>query len=285
MAMKEQQILSPGLRNFQLPNMTADLMRKTGPKSVGVCPCIPNVLRNPPISEGGQADTATAFNSSAARELEEIINTFAKSSNSLRREYGEDLLQSVMALQRVEVQKKNNRATINAQLLSRAISMAHAIVNERFQLLQNALEHGDSRVCWLKLGGLWPSVTPISLLEKLRSISKCDFGQGMKQSLVTYALSITALQRLLRIEDAFQNRKSQMTDEEEENSGHENWNPAENLDWLLLEIDANILIRKSQIDVCNATVQPTSRSNSVLQMNMGQGQYILLNLGVLTVLM
>ena len=47
------------------------------------------------------------------------------------------------------------------------------------------------------------------------------------------------------------------------------------MNWLLLEIDANIQIRNDQVDVALATISPASQSNSVLQMNMGQGKLLL----------
>jgi hypothetical protein len=82
---------------------------------------------------------------------------------------------------------------------------------------------------------------------------------------------VTALQRLLRIYDAHQGAKPQRLIEEQENVGHSNWKPLDHPDWLLLEIDSNMLIRPGQVDVALATISPASRSNSVLQMNMGQG--------------
>ena len=94
----------------------------------------------------------------------------------------------------------------------------------------------------------------------------------MKESLVAYALSITALQRLLRMEDARQKHNTQRLLEEQGNTGHSNWKPSAHCDWLLLEIDGNVLIRRGQIDVALATISPESQSNSVLQMNMGQGE-------------
>ncbi|KAG4255504.1 hypothetical protein FPRO03_14144 [Fusarium proliferatum] len=51
---------------------------------------------------------------------------------------------------------------------------------------------------------------------------------------------------------------------------HSNWKPIDHPEWLLLEIDNNLLIRPSQIDVARAIISPSSASNSVLQMNMGQ---------------
>lgn len=43
-------------------------------------------------------------------------------------------------------------------------------------------------------------------------------------------------------------------------------------EWLLLEIDNNILIRPLQVEVAKAIISPQSEENSVLQMNMGKGE-------------
>lgn len=94
----------------------------------------------------------------------------------------------------------------------------------------------------------------------------------MKEGLISYAVLITTLQRLLRMKDALSKRDHHTLREEQRNLGHGNWQPLDYPDWLLLEIDANILIRSEQVDVALATISPTSGSNSVLQMNMGQGK-------------
>lgn len=88
----------------------------------------------------------------------------------------------------------------------------------------------------------------------------------MKQALVNDGTSITALQRLFRMESAHQKGNEQKIWEEFDNVGHSNWQPLHQTDWLLLEIDANIQIRPGQVDVALATIDPSSQSNSVLQM-------------------
>jgi hypothetical protein len=118
---------------------------------------------------------------------------------------------------------------------------------------------------------LWPCIRAVTLLESLRSTAVCKFGGGMKGILIAYACAITKLQRLLRIQDAHQKNNNQRVLEESENVGHLNWNPIDRPDWILFEIDANMLIRPGQVDVALATISPASKSNSVLQMNMGQG--------------
>lgn len=126
------------------------------------------------------------------------------------------------------------------------------------------------RTQWLKRSGLWPCITSVTLLEELTSTSTSGF--QMKESIIAYGISITTLQRLKRIQTAYLRNNKQRLLEEQQNIGHKNWTPLNNPDWLLLEIDADILIRCEQVDVALATIFPASKSNSVLEMNMGQGK-------------
>lgn len=94
----------------------------------------------------------------------------------------------------------------------------------------------------------------------------------MREGLVSSGVLITTLQRLLRIKDALLKYDKRALFEEWQNAGHENWDPSDIPDWLLLEVDSDILIRREQIDVAHAIISPSSGSNSVLQMNMGKGK-------------
>ncbi|KAG9230020.1 hypothetical protein BJ875DRAFT_521350 [Amylocarpus encephaloides] len=76
----------------------------------------------------------------------------------------------------------------------------------------------------------------------------------------------------MTIEYALLKESKQTCLEEQKNLGHENWNPLEHTDWLLLEIDSNMLFRPGQIEVTLATIKPAGGSNSVLQMNISQGK-------------
>ncbi|PCD21343.1 hypothetical protein AU210_016309 [Fusarium oxysporum f. sp. radicis-cucumerinum] len=93
----------------------------------------------------------------------------------------------------------------------------------------------------------------------------------MKAGLVHYGIFITKLQRLLRMHDATLYGDERRLRENQELQAHSNWRPIDHPEWLLLEIDNNLLIRPQQIDVARAIISPASGSNSVLQMNMGQG--------------
>lgn len=197
-------------------------------------------------------------------EVKNMVEALLRSNPAVRRQYGEDLGQSLEAYRRlrtISTQKK-----IQPVGTFQLISKAQLEVQEKLTRLAATFEGGDSTVQWLQEGGLWPCRTPVSLLETLRSVSATVFGKGMKEALVSYALSITSVQRLLRMDSAYYQRNDQRYLEESSNVGHTNWQPLDQPDWLLLEIDANLLIRPGQVDVALATISPSSKSNSVLQM-------------------
>jgi len=209
------------------------------------------------------------------QELEDILNGIAESQTSARQQYGRDMVRSLKALKMLQSAPKQKEESIFPTELPAKISRAQHTVHEQFQQLCKVFKGGDPRALWLREGGLWPCITPITLLEQLRSVSGSVFGDRIKENLVTYALSITALQRFIRMEDAHQKGNPQKLLEEQKNSGYGNWQPLEHPDWLLLEINVNILIRPDQVDIALATIFSVFRSNSVLQMNMGQGKFII----------
>jgi hypothetical protein len=109
-------------------------------------------------------------------------------------------------------------------------------------------------------------------LEQLRSSSPSKFGDFVQEAIVAHGILITKLQRQMRIHNALYHGKVKNLQEELANTGHENWSPLEWPDWLLLEIDSDILIRQEQVVVAHAIIAPKSRNNTVLQLNMGKGK-------------
>lgn len=245
------------LNNTMASSSTAPLTSAQDPRS-------PRAFTNP-------SDQALD-NASQICELKSIVAHLARSDSLLEKRYGNDLLQSLEALEKIEpdIQVDDTNETLVDIKLQ--IFRARFQVQRRFYQLSSALEECDSRSLWLQVGVLWPSITPVTLLEQLRSISKVKIPPDMRDHLVQYAVAVTTLQRLLRMEDSLLKKDSSRLLEEKKNMGHSNWNPTEHSDWLLLEIDSNILIRKNQVDVALAMMSPASGSNSALQMNMGQGK-------------
>jgi len=56
------------------------------------------------------------------------------------------------------------------------------------------------------------------------------------------------------------------------NPGHMNWNPADRPEWLLFEIDNDLMIRETQSRVAEKMENPDGDENALLQLNMGEGK-------------
>jgi hypothetical protein len=265
-------------RGSIIPSVSADLLVKPGPP-----PCGPEgkahklLLEESPsqhVASQIERDNMTRATTPTKEiiELEKILTSFAASPDMLRQRYGTDLKTSLIALKNVGDQTKFQQMPTYIDDTTDRIKKAWKSVNDRFDSIQKALAAEDERFQWLQMGNLWPCTTTVTVLEQLRSGYNHSFGNSMKEAIVSYGIQVTTLQQLLRIKDAQLTERRSKVFEEVANAGHENWDPLEFSDWLLLEIDSNILIRREQIDVAHAIMFPESGSNSVTQLNMGKGK-------------
>ncbi|KAF7550098.1 hypothetical protein G7Z17_g5937 [Cylindrodendrum hubeiense] len=209
-------------------------------------------------------------------ELVMISKPLENSRSAERRRYAQDLQKSLAAFRRIHPSVDTKNQPVRTR--ESTIESISSKVNSSFAKICLALD-APSRLCtprhvkWLKAGGLWPTITKGSVLRQLGSIASQDlFGSGVRNELISLGVKVTELQREVRLHDLALKNASGQYYEENANKGHSNWNPDEHPDWLLLEIESNLMIRPVQIDVALATISPESGSNSVLQMNMGQGK-------------
>ncbi|KAF2707824.1 hypothetical protein K504DRAFT_410495 [Pleomassaria siparia CBS 279.74] len=205
------------------------------------------------------------------KELSNIISAFRCSTSSVQKRYGDELQESITQLVHHMAEPEAVQVVFNPTHLASQIFNTKAAFRGAMDRIRIDLRKRDHRATWLRYAG-WPKMTPVTLLTELRSTSHVSFGEGTKEALVDLGLKITEHQRLLRIRDAISSNKQQQLREETINTGHTNWNPLRHIDWLLLEIDSNILIRPEQVEVALATISPQSGENSVLQLLMGKGK-------------
>jgi hypothetical protein len=204
-------------------------------------------------------------------ELRKILFSFTKSTNMLRLQYGRDLEASLTALEKGNTQMRVSFIPPNITVVARSIRDVRNKLKTHFMDICEALSTDDSRFPWLDLANLWPCSTPIDILKQLRSSSRFTIDAEVKEAIISHGILLTTLQRLVRVRNTLYHANRTRLQEELGNSGHENWSPLKFPDWLLLEIDSNLLIRREQIDVAHAIIAPESRDNTVLQLNMGQG--------------
>lgn len=256
-----------------VPLLSKDLVVKSG---------IPifeksSIHRLLPYQKRSSKDKNKHVYAATCSELEMILESFTKSSDVLRQQYGKDLINSLAIFKDVNFQPDLQRILPGQDIIRQGIGTARAILAKQFDKVCNSLCARDDRFKWLQLSNLWPAITPVTILEQLRSNSNHQLGKHVKENLVLYGVLVTALQRLLRINHAYLKADERKLLEEWRHLGHENWAPLNFPDWLLLEIDSNILIRSEQVEVAHAIISPASGRNSVLQMNMGKGKCTFFN--------
>ena len=205
------------------------------------------------------------------KELELIAQRMIKLSSNVKKQYGMDLKRSLNALKRTRNAQKHNVTIPAYHELVEDIQRQEKDVNDLFFSIFESLKSQNPKTKWMAFGGLLPTITPITLLEQISSTSGNRIGSSLVRAISIFGVSITKLQRLLRIRDAYLKKDEQRLTGEHTNLGHTNWDPLQQLDWLLLEIDANIMLREDQVEVANATIAPPNGSNSVLQLMMGRG--------------
>ena len=212
---------------------------------------------------------------STIMELRKVIDPYISSNNVTRRVYGSYLQQSLTSFQTLRQKPLRGIPLVDTSRLQLKLSFIQDAVSAQFLFIQKMLNK-DPSFEWLNRGGLWPKVTPISLLETLATKSCIKVPEVTRKNITGYGELITAWQRLLRIEGVLSSGEDlqlrEQLREELDSEIHTEWSPEDFPDWLLLEIENNILIRKDQHRVAKAMIAPGSGENSVLQMNMGQGK-------------
>lgn len=207
-------------------------------------------------------------------ELNNIIRLFEQSGNDLRKQYAKDLRQSLTAFQMTAQQLEPEIMASGLELtaVDTALRRAQTHMRDAWDAIAAAFIANDSLYQWLKLGVMRPISTPIELLKVLRSTTPLRFGAGMKEAIISYGVALTKVQHLFRIRRALSRRDNQALQDELRHVGHTNWEPIKIPDWLLLEIDSDILIRAEQVAVARAIID-SELGNRILQLSMGKGKY------------
>lgn len=118
--------------------------------------------------------------------------------------------------------------------------------------------------------GFFPRISPASLLSLLASSSQSDLSPQWKDALLKYGIALTALQRAQRLKISCGNTTELQA--EVINTGYQGWDPQQYPDWLVLQIENNLLIREEQALIAREMLSPSSNANAIMQLNMGLGK-------------
>lgn len=231
-----------------------------------------SLVQSKPIPLHPRRENSFTAQSPELQGLKTIVTAFRDPTSFVQNRYAKELLVSIDALQKHVSSRKNMGQVTRYDINTSAIRPAKDYVTNTAEHVRRTLRLKHPQAKWLQAVGLWPKMTTVDLLTELRSTSTAIFGKGAKEALVAFELAVSRWQHLLRIQDAQKRFKKQQERDEWDNQGHTNWSALQYPDWLLLEIDGNILIRKEQVHVALATILSESGENSVLQLLMGKGK-------------
>ncbi|KAL3419433.1 hypothetical protein PVAG01_09655 [Phlyctema vagabunda] len=180
--------------------------------------------------------------------------------------YVDDLRQSFEALKSdVAVA---SRPVIKVHVLEEELKGAVHDMKEIYRVICGCLATGTLSI--VRKAKMLPRLSTTAILSHLADDKSPDLPQAWRRLLVNYGLSITKVQRTERLLAAAKNPAEFLR--ELENPGHEDWDPMQYPEWLILEIENNISIRREQIQISREMMIPSSGSNSVMQLNMGLGK-------------
>ncbi|KAL3476926.1 hypothetical protein BJX99DRAFT_258041 [Aspergillus californicus] len=276
---KHKETMGPRRRHvFSSPRLGEDLLQKPALSFDNLATFSLNTSKidKPSDLSSPGLDTPQRFPPEIA-ELAKITRALSKSDCSVRSIYAQDLEHSISSLKAVKKSPETSKGLspswgIGRAKLNEELKTVRAEVDAYYTMIRESLSANDTRYAWLRKCGLWPHLTPITILQQLRSISSHQFSPGMKSLFISYASTISKLQKLFRLKEAYGKSNESNWKQELSDPGHTNWRVEDFPDWLLLEIETNIQIRQDQVTVALEMISPSSGLNSVLQMNMGLGK-------------
>ncbi|KAH0566189.1 hypothetical protein GP486_000421 [Trichoglossum hirsutum] len=231
-------------------------------------PCPPEVYRENLDCWIDQQSTGLANYSSL---LSLVTRLSLEHPAGYERQYTNDLLKSYNSMPVDTVFKlKGSRITLKSTLedhFTKCKSYVGCFYNAICRCLEAEQSIARQIACKARM---WPRLSPTSLLRHLAGTERANLVHHWKECLVHYGLAISALQRAERLISCGENDAELLG--ELGNAGHQGWNPMEYPDWLLLEIENNLLIRPVQAQIALEMITPSSGKNSVMQLNMGEGK-------------
>lgn len=204
--------------------------------------------------------------------LPPLLNRLStQSSTKFEKNYVEDLLRSFESLHTETSFELLASSTTLLNRLKIYLQRCRDHTHNSYQAICDSLQAGmptPHRMAY-KLG-MRPRTPPAFFLGFLASHKYDTLSVEWQKCVLSYGLSFCALQRAQRLVQAAHNAPDFI--QEFRNVGHLGWDPASKTDWLLFEIENNLLIRQVQAQVAMEMINPSSGNNSVLQLGMGEGK-------------
>ncbi|KAF8326320.1 uncharacterized protein EI90DRAFT_3156603 [Cantharellus anzutake] len=202
-----------------------------------------------------------------------LISNLRSAESPLFREYGNDLEVSREALQH-DAETSAEWVEILREVLDHSHQTYRTYLShilEQIERVINPDPQFEAPEEVMHVAGLWPKTSIRSLLHHLSfsSRSKVSLSPDWENTLVCLAQSILLLQQSERLMRSRHNTDDFLRECQNYTDLHDT---SDRLDWLLVQIDSNFLIRSLQVDVARNMMSPCPQDNTILQLNMGEGK-------------
>ncbi|KAH9030640.1 hypothetical protein EDB85DRAFT_2275651 [Lactarius pseudohatsudake] len=183
-----------------------------------------------------------------------LIHEFRESQDSLLHLYGKELGESYNDLGKAVPSPRH-----------------HAVPSQESLRHYRDLSISEPGKLSFSVSGLWPRITPRSILRELSRDRIHTLTEQWKHAITRYAVAFLKYQQSQRLLELSSRRRDKELLWEAET-------PCEDVaaactpDWLLIQIDANFLARQLQLDIAHEMISPTCQRSALLQLNMGEGK-------------
>ncbi|KAK6338590.1 hypothetical protein TWF730_002651 [Orbilia blumenaviensis] len=206
------------------------------------------------------------------RRLVSLANYLENSDQKFTKQYANDLLESIKALRNSGLARGLKEIPVTLVELQTHQRLAAANVEKLMSDISRILSP-NTKVQWLqKKSGLWPDITKLQLLRRLRLAERWELPREWVRAIIALGEAITWEQRASRLVGLACRGFVQEFEREVRNAGRQNWNSEEYIDWLLLELDSEMLIRPVQASIGFSMMDDSKSNNAVMQLNMGEGK-------------
>ncbi|KAG8733067.1 hypothetical protein FRC10_000456, partial [Ceratobasidium sp. 414] len=213
-------------------------------------------------NQGPPPDTAS---------LQQLLAEFHTiSARPIHRRYGTDLETSRKDLALAAAPVLPSQLP-SSQLLEENRRRYQGDLKATFEKIKDSLGPTSSIETIASEAGIWPRLTPRSILGRLALWARSSTPRDWEGWLIKYARAYIEYQRSQRlISLAMERKHEEFYKELNHSSAPDAEVPADDPDWLL--IDGNFGARDIQAQVAREMISPSSAASTVLQLNMGEGK-------------
>ncbi|KAI6110733.1 hypothetical protein EDD17DRAFT_1828231 [Pisolithus thermaeus] len=218
-----------------------------------------NALRHPPVTVPSQSQTWQT------RQISQLISGLRRNaSTTFQLAYVNGLQQSA------------NHLGIDRTHLVESLRTHYEKSRKRYMsaltFLAEYLGPRETSELAVYKSGQWPRITAKVLLGCLASTSQIPLPHDWRVCLIKFAKLALECQRARRMLALEKHGEAEDLHKEMENAGCDGWEAESYVDWLLIQLDGDFLLRRVQVDITLEMIAPHSGKNTVLQLNMGEGK-------------